>query len=109
MKVATPLLRIGKKPKPSALPPLPQDKTADTDASAADPPPAKPPRSVALPMRRRLREWVRTLQRDPSVEEVASTERRERLLEELNRAVADAPDDIPIRDLIKRINQHHDD
>jgi hypothetical protein len=36
-------------------------------------------------------------------------ERRVRLLEELNRAVAEAPDDIPIRDIVARLNHHADD
>ena len=35
--------------------------------------------------------------------------RRERLLEDLNRAVAEAPDDVPIKSIIERLNHHRDD
>jgi len=60
-------------------------------------------------MGRKLREWLRTLHHDPSAEERAASERRARLLEELNRAVADAPDDLPLRDVIARINNPYSD
>lgn len=57
----------------------------------------------------RVRNWIQTLHRDPTAEERAMQERRARLLEELNRAVAETPDDIPIRDVIARLNHHIDD
>ncbi|MBC8142279.1 MAG: hypothetical protein H7Y38_12645 [Armatimonadetes bacterium] len=76
------------------------------------PAPAAPPTSgrFALPrMPRKLREWLRVLHHDPSAEERAASERRARLLDELNRAVADAPDDLPLRDVIARINNPYSD
>ncbi len=60
-------------------------------------------------MSRRLREWLRVLQHDPTAEERAAAERRARLLDELNRAVADAPDDMPLREVIARINCSYSD
>jgi hypothetical protein len=57
----------------------------------------------------RLRSWIDTLHRNPEAEEEAAEERRQRLLDELSRAVADAPDDVPIRDVIRGLNRHHDD
>lgn len=36
-------------------------------------------------------------------------ERRQLLLDELNRAVAEAPDDMPIREVVERLNRHRDD
>ena len=60
-------------------------------------------------MTRQLREWLRVLYHDPTAEERAAAERRARLLEELNRAVADAPDDMPLRDVIARINNPYSD
>jgi len=72
------------------------------DAATAETAPTSPP--PPRTMGRRLREWLRVLHRDPSAEERAARERRERLLEELNRAVAEAPDDLPLRNIIDRIN-----
>ena len=60
-------------------------------------------------MQRKVRDWIRALHRDPSEEERAMQKRRARLLEELNRAVAETPDDVPIRDVIARLNSHNDD
>ncbi len=60
-------------------------------------------------MQTSVRNWMRTLHRDPTEEERAMQERRARLLEELNRAVAETPDDVPIRDVIARLNSHGDD
>ena len=77
------------------------DKTAETDA-----PKAAPPRFA---VRKRVREWIQILHRDPSAEERAANERRARLLAEINQAVSDAPDDIPIKDLVARLNRHHED
>jgi hypothetical protein len=57
----------------------------------------------------KVRQWIRTLHRDPTAEERAMQERRARLLEELNRAVAETPDDVPIRDVIARLNSHSGD
>ena len=57
----------------------------------------------------RVREWIRALHRDPTAEERAMEERRAHLLEELNRAVAEAPDDVPIRYVVDRLNHHPDD
>ncbi len=65
--------------------------------------------SEAPPMRRRVREWIRALYRDPSAEKRAIEERRIRLLNEINQAVADAPDDVPIKRLIEQLNRHNDD
>lgn len=85
---------------PAAPPP------ADTPDIVAPPVPAR----FALPrMGRKLREWLRTLHHDPSAEERAAAERRARLLDELNRAVADAPDDLPLRDVIARVNNPYSD
>jgi hypothetical protein len=70
------------------------------------------PRNSAFGVRRmqsKVRHWIRTLHRDPTAEDRAMRERRARLLEELNRAVAETPDDIPIRDVISRLNSHGDD
>ena len=68
--------------------------------------PAAPAR---IRLSQKLQEWIRTVLRDPSAEERASTERRARLLDELNRAVSDAPDDMPLRDVIERINHPYGD
>lgn len=76
-------------------------------ASPAANPPALPPRRFAI--QKRVRTWIQTLHRDPSAEERAAMERRARLLVEINRTVAEAPDDIPIKDLVARLNRHHDD
>ena len=67
--------------------------------------------SEGLPrtMQSRVRDWIRALHRDPSAEEGAMEERRARLLEELNRAVAEESDDVPIRQIIHRLNHHADD
>ena len=35
--------------------------------------------------------------------------RREQLLSDLNRAVAEAPDDVPIKNIVERLNRHRDD
>ena len=71
-------------------------------AEAPEPP-------ARLSTRERVREWIRTLYRDPNAEERGMEERRQRLLEEINHAVADAPDDMPIKNIIERLNRHHDD
>lgn len=60
-------------------------------------------------MRSKVRIWIQTLHHDPTAEERAMQERRARLLEDLNRAVAETPDDVPIRDVIARLNSHTDD
>ena len=60
-------------------------------------------------VRARVAAWIDTLQRDPSAEERVAAERRALLLEELNRTVADAPDDVPIKYVIERLNRHWDD
>lgn len=60
-------------------------------------------------MSRQLRDWLRVLHHDPTAEERASDERRARLLDELNRAVSDAPDDMPLRDVIARVNNPYSD
>ena len=79
-----------------------------TDASATD---DHQPAPAALPARMssRLRRWLRVLQRNPSLEEKTMRARRERLLEDLNRAVAEAPDDVPIKSIVERLNRHRDD
>lgn len=110
MNVAVPLLRA-KKNKESA----PQPDTAGAPPvvpSPEEPPPAAEdpaPTVHAQPIRGRLREWIRTIQRNPDAEAAAAEERRARLLEELNRAVADAPEDVPIKDIVARLNRHNGD
>lgn len=79
------------------MPVSPLPSAPDTEVIAKS---VAPPRTLSS----RLQEWLRILHRDPSAEERAAQERRERLLVELNRAVAEAPDDLPLRDLIERIN-----
>ena len=64
---------------------------------------------VFLRMSRQLRDWIRVLHHDPTAEERAVSERRARLLDELNRAVADAPDDMPLRDVIAGLNNPYRD
>jgi len=71
------------------------------DAASAD--------RFARTMQSRVRDWIRALHRDPSAEERAMEERRARLLEELNRAVAEESDDVPIRQIIHHLNHHPDD
>ncbi|MBC7809492.1 MAG: hypothetical protein H7145_25445 [Akkermansiaceae bacterium] len=88
--------------------------TARTDPVAARPlisQDAIPAARVPLfpRMSRKLRNWLRTLHHDPTAEERAADERRARLLDELNRAVSDAPEDMPLRDVISRINKHYSD
>lgn len=60
-------------------------------------------------IRARVRSWIRTLHRDPTAEERAMQKRRQQLLDELTHAVADAPDDMPIGEVVKRLNHHRDD
>ena len=59
--------------------------------------------------RDRLGEWIKRLQHDPTAEERAAFEHREQLLRDLARAVSDAPDDVPIKNVIGGLNRHHDD
>lgn len=59
--------------------------------------------------RDRLRQWLKHLHHDPAAEEGAMDERRRQLLEDLSRAVSEAPDDVPIKNIIERLNQHRDD
>lgn len=59
--------------------------------------------------RSRLRRFVEHLYRNPEAEAEAVDERRARLLEELTQAVAEAPEDMPIRDVIAKLNRHDDD
>ena len=67
-------------------------------------------RSFAVfPARDRIRQWLRALHHDPSAEDRAMEARRQQLLDDLNRAVAEAPDDVPIRSIIERLNHHRDD
>ena len=61
------------------------------------------------PRQTRLRRWVEHLYRNPNAEAESVDERRARLLEELTQAVADAPDDMPIREVISKLNRHADD
>lgn len=64
---------------------------------------------VFVRMSRQVRDWLRVLHHDPTAEERAANERRARLLDELNRAVSDAPDDMPLRDVIARVNNPYRD
>ena len=73
-----------------------------------------PPRAAAapprrLPVRARLEAWIAAIHRDPAIEERSVAERKARLLAELNQAVSEAPDDMPIKDIIARLNHHHED
>ena len=83
----------------------------DNDAPplVADEVSPSPPTPRRFAIQKRVRAWIQTLHRDPSAEERAAMERRARLLVEINRTVAEAPDDIPIKDLVARLNRHHDD
>ncbi len=81
---------------PSSLPPPPRE------GDVAMPPPARS-------MSSRLRRWLRALQRNPSLEEKTMRARRQQLLDDLNRAVAEAPDDVPIKSIVERLNRHRDD
>ncbi len=82
-------------------------------ASARPPVPGNPVPAAKLTrfprMPRQLRDWLRVLHHDPTAEERAASERRARLLDELNRAVSDAPDDMPLRDVISRVNNPYSD
>ena len=80
---------------------------ANETIPGAPAPEAAPPRRVAL--QKRVREWIQVLHRDPSAEERAASERRAHLLVQINQAVAEAPDDIPIKDLVARLNRHNAD
>lgn len=72
--------------------------------------PSLPLNTVPAPRTsRRLRDWIQRLQTEPQAEAVAAEERRARLLEELSQAVADAPDDLPIGEVVRRLNRHADD
>ena len=88
------------------MPPASSDATNEP-FPAAPAPEVAPPRRVAL--QKRVREWIQVLHRDPSAEERAARERRARLLVQINQAVAEAPDDIPIKDLVARLNRHDAD
>lgn len=66
-------------------------------------------RSEKLSARDRIRQWIKTLHHDPSADERAMQERRQRLLDELDRAVREAPDDVPIKSIIERLNHRDDD
>lgn len=85
---------------------------ASTPTSEPLTPTARKPRQASVRFRdieARVRDWITALGRDPDAEARAMDERRARLLEELNRAVAEAPDDMPIRDVIAQLNRHSDD
>jgi len=60
-------------------------------------------------LRDRMTSWLSQIQRDPTAEERAAAERRSLLLDELNKTVAESPDDVPIRSIIDRLNHHWDD
>jgi len=68
-------------------------------------------------LRERIRAWLtpktdttpELRARDLAADEAALEERRQRLLAELAHAVADAPDDVPIQEVIRRLNHHDDD
>lgn len=88
--------------------------TPSLSDEATPPPPQQTPsessrRENRRGIRARVARWIKTLHRDPTVEETAIEERRQRLLQELNRAVAEAPDDMPIKYVVGRLNRHHDD
>ena len=86
---------------------------AETPSPAPPSPPPEGNGVIATPparsMSSRLRRWLRALQRDPSLEEKTMRARREQLLNDLNRAVAEAPDDVPIKNIVERLNRHRDD
>jgi hypothetical protein len=66
-------------------------------------------RSALSATRDRLTGWIKRLHHDPTAEERAASEHREQLLRDLATAVADAPDDVPIKNVIERLNRHRDD
>jgi len=86
---------------------------SSSSTAAGEPFPPPPPSAESLPlparMSSRLRRWLRALQRNPSLEEKTMRARREQLLEDLNRAVSEAPDDMPIKSIVERLNRHRDD
>ncbi|MBC8135849.1 MAG: hypothetical protein H8F28_08200 [Fibrella sp.] len=88
-------------------PPVPGSASARPPGTPDSVPAAKPSRFPRMP--RQLRDWLRVLHHDPTAEERATDERRARLLDELNRAVSDAPDDMPLRDVIARVNNPYSD
>ena len=59
--------------------------------------------------RARIRGWITTRYGDADAEARAIEERHQRLLDGLAREVAEAPDDVPIKDLIERLNRHRGD
>ena len=68
-----------------------------------------PPPAVRISARERLRHWIEYLHGDPDAEEKAMEERRRRLLDSLTREVAEAPDDMPISQVVRRLNDHWPD
>lgn len=67
------------------------------------------PTTGRVSTRERLRRLLKILQREPAEEERLMEERRQRLLDDLSRAVAEAPDDVPIKSVIERLNRHRED
>ncbi len=82
---------------------------AEGTAVSTEAPAKAQPAEARARLRARMGSWLAQLHRDPTAEERAAEERRALLLEELNRTVAEVPDDVPIRDVIDRLNRHWDD
>ena len=78
----------------------PSDETVQTRA---------PRRLSKESLKAKLEGWIAQLHADPTAEERAAAERRALLLQELNQTVAEAPDDVPIKYVISRLNRHWDD
>ncbi len=93
---------------PNSIEPAPHAETGEAASVQAETA-ATPRRPAPFGIQKRVKEWIRVLHRDPTEEARANDERRARLLDEINRAVADAPDDIPIKDLVAQLNRHNDD
>lgn len=105
LKAALPMPPQSVEPAEQAEPTTSGALDAEGDTSAT--PPSS--RASRFGVTARLRSWIETLQHDPGADERASEERRRRLLDHLSRTVAEAPDDTPIKDVIRQLNRHWDD
>jgi hypothetical protein len=82
------------------------------DSSSAGTPALPDPHTdsrASSPFRARLTSWIAALSQNPTADLEAAEERRALLLAELNRTVAEAPDDVPIKYVINQLNRHWDD
>jgi|GEM_PF-4021962 hypothetical protein len=87
------------------------EPAADSAFSAADAPPPAPTAAEETRRRgvgRRVLEWVRVL-KHPRAQTLLTPTEREQLLVDLNRAVAEASDDVPLRETLDRLNHPYTD